>query len=153
MSSSLENVARIAIQELLDVSPQVEVALVTTRTGDTVAASLRSGVSADHIASRITPLIVRMIEQTERARVELGREPVTQCEVACGDGSVFLVADASRVVVAVTDAEPTVGLVFYDLKTALRVVREADAASTNGLVEATSDVATSTPSDNEGAQA
>ncbi|MBC7645437.1 MAG: hypothetical protein H7123_09930, partial [Thermoleophilia bacterium] len=73
MSSSLETIASTAIQELLDVSPQVEVALVATRTGTTVAASLRSGVSADHIAGRITPLIVRMPDQTERARVELGR--------------------------------------------------------------------------------
>ena len=152
MNSTLETTAATAIQELLDVSPQVEVALVATRSGSTIAAALRSGVTADRIADRITPLIVRMLEQTERARVELGREPVTQCEVGCGDGSVFLVADATRIVVAVTDAEPTVGLVFYDLKTALRVVREADAAGSNGLVD-TTEAATTTSGDSEGAQA
>jgi len=38
------------------------------------------------------------------------------------DGSVFVVIEGDRAVAAVTRAEPTVGLVFYDLKTCLRSV-------------------------------
>ena len=36
------------------------------------------------------------------------------------DGSVFVVRDGERLIAAITGPEPTVGLVFYDLKAALR---------------------------------
>ena len=36
------------------------------------------------------------------------------------DGSVFVVRDGKRLIVATTAPEPTVGLVFYDLKSTLR---------------------------------
>jgi hypothetical protein len=36
------------------------------------------------------------------------------------EGSVFVVRDGKRLIVATTAPEPTVGLVFYDLKSALR---------------------------------
>jgi hypothetical protein len=37
-------------------------------------------------------------------------------------GSVFVVRDGGRTIVATTTPEPTVGLVFYDLKTCLRAI-------------------------------
>ena len=43
-------------------------------------------------------------------------------EVATGDGSVFVVVDGKRRLAATTAAAPTVGLVFYDLKSALRAI-------------------------------
>lgn len=46
--------------------------------------------------------------------------PLVQVEVATLDGSVFVVRDQGRAVAAVTTPEPTVGLVFYDLKSCLR---------------------------------
>jgi hypothetical protein len=50
-----------------------------------------------------------------------GDSAVTQLEAAARDGSVFVVRDGDgRVVAATTGASPTVGLVFYDLKTCLR---------------------------------
>jgi hypothetical protein len=55
-------------------------------------------------------------------------------EVSTPDGNVFVVADSDHLVAAVTDADPTVGLVFYDLKTALRAVREATARTSNGTL-------------------
>jgi hypothetical protein len=66
---------------------------------------------------------------------------LAQVEVATAAGSVFVVRDGARLIVATTSPEPTVGLVFYDLKTCLRSIdqpkpkrrrgstaREADAA-------------------------
>ena len=50
------------------------------------------------------------------------RERLVQLQVAIPDGCVFLVQDDERLVAAVTVAEPTVGLIFYDLKTCLRHV-------------------------------
>ena len=45
---------------------------------------------------------------------------LAQAEIATGDGSVFLVRDEQRTIAATTGREPTVGLVFYDLKSCLR---------------------------------
>ena len=47
---------------------------------------------------------------------------VSQLEAATAEGSVFVVRDGGRTIVATTRPEPTVGLVFYDLKTALRSI-------------------------------
>lgn len=129
MDVNVTSTARDALQDLLDVSPQVEAALIMSRDGAPLADSLEG---RGPVAERLARIGVKLLEETERARTELGREPVTQCEVATGDGHVFLVGDAERVVLAVTGVDPTVGLVFYDMKTALRSVRESAASSQNG---------------------
>jgi len=45
---------------------------------------------------------------------------VTQLEASTQEGSVFVVRDGSRRIAATTGPSPTVGLVFYDLKSCLR---------------------------------
>jgi hypothetical protein len=45
-------------------------------------------------------------------------------EAALPEGSFFVVRDGERLVAAVTARDPTVGLVFYDLKTCLRLAAE-----------------------------
>ena len=55
---------------------------------------------------------------------------VAQLEAATVNGSVFVVRDGGRLIAATTTPEPTVGLVFYDLKTCLRSVDEAPAEET-----------------------
>jgi hypothetical protein len=79
------------------------------------------------VADRFAATCIKIVDAAEQSRRELGREPVAQVEVATPDGHVFVVTDPRWIVAAVTDADPTVGLVFYDLKTALRAVREAGA--------------------------
>jgi hypothetical protein len=49
---------------------------------------------------------------------------LAQAEIATSDGSVFLVRDEQRTIAATTGPEPTVGLVFYDLKSCLRSFAE-----------------------------
>lgn len=114
-----------ALAELLEVSPQVDAAVILQREVGTLVASAPQ--TASGMADRLGATCVRIIEAAEQARRELGREPIAQVEVATPDGHVFVVSDATWIVAAVTDADPTVGLVFYDLKTALRTVREARA--------------------------
>src|SRR5207247_3582753 len=46
--------------------------------------------------------------------------PLTQLEASTLDGSIFVVRDGERLIAAITPPDPTVGLVFYDLKTCLR---------------------------------
>ena len=52
------------------------------------------------------------------------RPGIQQLEAATVSGSVFVVRDAERTIAATTTPEPTVGLVFYDLKTCLRSIDE-----------------------------
>ncbi|MCW2950314.1 MAG: hypothetical protein JWN41_1327 [Thermoleophilia bacterium] len=126
MSDSATSPAAMALDELLDVSPQVYAAVILEReTGRLLASAPATTAKPMQLAQ----LTTRMLEASERARTELGREPVSQFEVATGDGHVFVVVDATSVVTAVTSTDPTVGLVFYDLKTALRAVRDAGGAS------------------------
>lgn len=124
MSEPLPSAASSALDELLDVSPQVDAAVILRRGEDDARLVASAPASSDHMAERFGDTCVRILAAAERAREELGREPISQVEIATGDGHVFVVADATWIVAAVTAADPTVGLVFYDLKTALRSVRE-----------------------------
>ena len=57
------------------------------------------------------------------AAAEARSGTVLQLEAATTDGSVFVVRDGSSYIAATTRPEPTVALVFHDLKTALRASR------------------------------
>ncbi|MCW2926978.1 MAG: hypothetical protein JWM86_946 [Thermoleophilia bacterium] len=123
---SVSTAASSALDELLEVSPQVDAAVILERSGGRLVAS--APLTIERRAAKLAATCVQLLDAAERARTELGREPVSQVEVATPDGHVFVVADAAWIVAAVTTADPTVGLVFYDLKTALRAVREAGTA-------------------------
>ena len=62
-----------------------------------------------------------LLEAAGSVRHEGGPQ-LTQLEAALPDGSVFVVRDSGNTVVAATTPEPTVGLVFYDLKSCLRAL-------------------------------
>ena len=57
---------------------------------------------------------------------------MTQLEASTQDGSVFVVRDGARRIAATTSAAPTVGLVFYDLKSCLRERRGGAGRSRSG---------------------
>ena len=122
MTDPTPSAASGALDELLEVSPQVDAAVILTRADASLLAS--APATNGRMSERFAATAMRILEAAEQARAELGREPVVQVEVATFDGHVFVVADATHVVAAVTAADPTVGLVFYDLKTALRTLRE-----------------------------
>lgn len=52
----------------------------------------------------------------------LGRPPVSQCEVGLPEALVFAVREQEYAAVAIADPDATAGLVFYDLRQALRSV-------------------------------
>lgn len=152
MTDPSTNAASGALEELLEVSPQVDAAVILTRTGSSLLAS--APAANGRMSERFAATAARILDAAEQARAELGREPVVQVEVATLDGHVFVVADANHVVAAVTAADPTVGLVFYDLKTALRTLREqgSDTATTPAalVVPVTSSSAGSETDSSEG---
>src|SRR5262249_60325274 len=63
----------------------------------------------------------RLLEQADQLKVGAGG-PLIQLEAATDEGSVFVVADGPKRIAATTAPDPTVGLVFYDLKSALRSI-------------------------------
>jgi predicted regulator of Ras-like GTPase activity (Roadblock/LC7/MglB family) len=106
-----------AIADLTEISPQVRRVAVLAADGTLVGSNV-AGDIAERFAARARALA---------AAAEELQPGVAQLEAATVEGSVFVVRDGDRLIAATTSAEPTVGLVFYDLKTCLRAIDEAPA--------------------------
>ncbi len=104
-----------SIADLKEISPQVRDVVVIGADGAPAGSNL-----ADEAAiARLADGAKRLLEAAEAER-----PGVAQLEAATLAGSVFVVRDGARLVAATTTPEPTVGLVFYDLKTCLRAIEE-----------------------------
>jgi predicted regulator of Ras-like GTPase activity (Roadblock/LC7/MglB family) len=111
-----------ALKDLTEISTQIEAAVVLDREGTVVASTLD-----DERAGRLAGSALELLRAAEEHKAEADGAELVQLDVALRGGSVFLVADADRVITATTRAEPTVGLVFYDLKSCLRGLGEEEA--------------------------
>jgi predicted regulator of Ras-like GTPase activity (Roadblock/LC7/MglB family) len=106
-----------ALADLAEISSQIAGAVLAGADGTVVASTL-----ADEGKTRA--LVDGAIELVRGAEAARSGEPPVQLQAETPEGSVFVVRDDRHVVAAVTGREPTVGLVFYDLKTCLRLVGE-----------------------------
>ena len=104
-----------AIAEMTEISPQVRDVVVAGADGAVIGSNLGSDEAARRLADGARELL---------ERAEALRPGVAQLEAATVTGSVFVVRDGGRTIAATTTPEPTVGLVFYDLKTCLRSIDE-----------------------------
>jgi predicted regulator of Ras-like GTPase activity (Roadblock/LC7/MglB family) len=104
-----------ALADLTEISSQIQAAVLLEPDGAVAASTLADGARVDAFARAARELV----SAAEQVR-SLGGESLTQLEVATGEGSVFVVRDDGRTIAATTSPEPTVGLVFYDLKSCLR---------------------------------
>jgi predicted regulator of Ras-like GTPase activity (Roadblock/LC7/MglB family) len=113
-----------ALADLAEISSQVRAAVLLDADGAVLGATGAEGEALDRLAGAARELLAAAEEaQTSSATL-------TQLEAATTSGSVFVVRDGERTVAATTAPEPTVGLVFYDLKSVLRTVAEgSDAAA------------------------
>jgi predicted regulator of Ras-like GTPase activity (Roadblock/LC7/MglB family) len=102
-----------AISDMLEISPQVRHVVVTAADGGILGSNLADDAAAQRLADGAT----RLVETAAELRPD-----VAQLEAATTAGSVFVVRDRGRTIAATTSPEPTVGLVFYDLKTCLRAI-------------------------------
>jgi predicted regulator of Ras-like GTPase activity (Roadblock/LC7/MglB family) len=107
--------AAAAIAELRELSTQIESVVVAPRSGPSIASSV-----PEDDAERMLESARALAEGADQVRRDLGRDALAQLQAATPEGSVFVVVDGERMAVATTGADPTVGLVFYDLKTLLR---------------------------------
>jgi predicted regulator of Ras-like GTPase activity (Roadblock/LC7/MglB family) len=104
--------AQQALADLTEISSQIEAAVVFDDTGKVVGSTLADGDGFAHAAADL-------LAAAEELK---GSSPLTQLEIATGAGSVFVVREGKTTIAATTAPAPTVGLVFYDLKSALRSV-------------------------------
>jgi predicted regulator of Ras-like GTPase activity (Roadblock/LC7/MglB family) len=100
-----------ALSELTEISSQVEAAVLFGADGEVVASTL-----PDPRAKRLAASAKALFEEAGR----VGSGELTQLEAATAHGSLFVVRDGDLLIAASTGAEPTSGLVFYDLKATLR---------------------------------
>lgn len=103
-----------AIADLTEISPQVQRVVMIAQDGSLIGSNV-DPAAAQKLVDGARDLI--------GAAEEL-RPGVSQLEAATISGSVFVVRDGERLIAATTTPEPTVGLVFYDLKTCLRSIDE-----------------------------
>jgi predicted regulator of Ras-like GTPase activity (Roadblock/LC7/MglB family) len=106
-----------ALADLTEISSQIEGAVLADAEGSVVASTFPD----DEHAAAVARAAVELLAAAEETRGE-GTQPLIQLQAALPEGSVFVVRDDRHLVAAVTRPDPTVGLVFYDLKTCLRLV-------------------------------
>jgi hypothetical protein len=104
-----------ALAHLTEISTQVQAAVVLDREGNVQAATVE-----DEQAARIARSALELFRQADAQR----EQALVQLDAVLTGGSVFVVRDEERLIAATTGPGPTAGLVFYDLKSALRSLAE-----------------------------
>ena len=103
-----------ALADLTEISSQIDGAVMLDEQGSVMASTIADSERASRLAEAARTLL------STAEQVESRPQALVQLEAATLDGSVFVVRDEGRAVAATTTPEPTVGLVFYDLKSCLR---------------------------------
>jgi predicted regulator of Ras-like GTPase activity (Roadblock/LC7/MglB family) len=113
--------AQQALSDLTEISSQIQAAVVFDSKGKVAGSTFADAARGEALAQAAGELL------SEAEGVNPGESKLTQLEIATGEGSVFVVRDGTTTIAATTGGNPTVGLVFYDLKSALRSVKKTRA--------------------------
>jgi predicted regulator of Ras-like GTPase activity (Roadblock/LC7/MglB family) len=113
-----------ALAELTQVSTQIEGAVLAESGGRVLASTYE-----DARGGRVAKAALELLEAADRTRD--GAE-LTQVLAETGTGAVFVVRSGPHVAAAVTKPDPISGLIFYDLKTCLRMLEEKPAKAASG---------------------
>ena len=109
-----------ALADLTEISSQVEQVAIVDADGSLLASTARDPARAGRFIAALRP----MLEEADRLAKARGLAELAQLEVSTLGGSVFVVRRDGLLIAATTRADPTVGLIFYDLKTCLRNIAE-----------------------------
>lgn len=113
-----------ALQELLEMSAGIRQA-VLVRGDDNVLASTFASKESEAVMVEGGRT---MLQDARREAKEMGRDKLTQLFIEAKTGCVFIVAgERDTWLAASTGTDPTVGLVLYDVNTALRTALEGEA--------------------------
>jgi predicted regulator of Ras-like GTPase activity (Roadblock/LC7/MglB family) len=114
-----------ALADLTEISSQVVHVAIVDGEGTVVATTIADAARAE----RFVEGVKTMLEEADSLRQLRGLPGLSQLEAATLEGSVFVVRRDSdsgpRIIAATTRPDPTVGLVFYDLKHCLRSIETA----------------------------
>jgi predicted regulator of Ras-like GTPase activity (Roadblock/LC7/MglB family) len=113
--------AQQALADLTEISSQIQAAVVFDDQGKVAGSTLADPARGDELARAAQQLLAAADS------VQGGESKLTQLEIATEEGSVFIVREGKMSIAATTGRNPTVGLVFYDLKSALRSAKPARA--------------------------
>jgi predicted regulator of Ras-like GTPase activity (Roadblock/LC7/MglB family) len=106
-----------ALQELTELSAQVECAVVLDAGGSLLGSTLVDQGAAEKLAGAAREL-------TDAAAELHASDRVVRVEVELADGAVFVLREGGLTIAAVTGPSPTAGLVAYDLRTCLQAIDE-----------------------------
>ena len=103
-----------ALADLTEISSQIVQAAILGADG----AILASTFDDEARGRRFGQAVGRLVQEADTIRATHGLADLVQVEASTLDGSVFVVrgANGGAAIAAVTRPDPTVGLVFYDLK-------------------------------------
>jgi predicted regulator of Ras-like GTPase activity (Roadblock/LC7/MglB family) len=107
--------------------------VIVDRDGSLLATTVRDAGRAERLAAAIS----RLVDEADKLAHARGLPELTQLEASTLEGSVFAVRRGGRLIAATTRTDPTVGLVFYDLKHCLGAIDEgaAESAASNGAAD------------------
>ena len=109
-----------ALADLTEISSQVAEVAILDADGSVLAATGGDPARTE----RFVAASQRLLEEADRLALARGLPELTQLESSTLDGSVFAVRRNARLIVATTRPDPTVGLIFYDLKHCLGSIDE-----------------------------
>jgi predicted regulator of Ras-like GTPase activity (Roadblock/LC7/MglB family) len=119
-----------ALADLTEISSQVVHVAIVDGDGNVLATTIADAGRAERFVQGVTTLL----EEADGLRQSRGLPGLSQLEAATLEGSVFVVRRESdpgpRFIAATTRPDPTVGLVFYDLKHCLRSIDTAPPSGT-----------------------
>jgi predicted regulator of Ras-like GTPase activity (Roadblock/LC7/MglB family) len=113
-----------ALADLTEISSQVVQVAIVESDGRILATTIGDEARGERFVDGVR----RLLEEADVVRQARGLPGLVQLEAATLEGSVFVVRRGDRLVAASTRPDPTVGLVFYDLKHCLRSLEESEAA-------------------------
>ena len=120
-----------ALADLTEISSQVHQVAILDRDGSLLAATARDPARAERFVATLAPLL----DEADRLARSRGLPELAQLEVSTLEGSVFAVRRDGRLIVATTRSDPTVGLIFYDLKHCLGSIDDAAAGQAQSEAE------------------
>jgi predicted regulator of Ras-like GTPase activity (Roadblock/LC7/MglB family) len=114
-----------ALADLTEISSQVVHVAIVEGEGTVLATTIADPGRSTRFVEGVT----RLLEEADALRQARGLPSLSQLEAATLEGSVFVVRSGARIIAATTRPDPTVGLVFYDLKHCLRSIDDAPVAN------------------------
>jgi predicted regulator of Ras-like GTPase activity (Roadblock/LC7/MglB family) len=109
-----------ALADLTEISSQVVQVAIVDAEGAILATTIADGDRAERFVTGVR----KLLDEADAVREARGLPSLSQLEAATRDGSIFVVRRDGRLIAASTRPDPTVGLVFYDLKHCLRSIEE-----------------------------